>query len=345
MSVHIRPANLTQERTVLVDLFRQFLSPELDDRRFAWLYLNSPQGTGRAWFACDREGGTVIGAAAAFPRHLSIAGRLQRSWVLGDFCLNPKFRSLGPALALQRACLRFSCGTPGEFCYDLPSQSMMAIYARIGVPEAGRLVRWVKLLSVTRRIRSLVPSTAVAKAIGAPVNFVLCQRGEAKTRNSVTRLALHEGRCTSEFTELNSQVCNNPGAFTARSAEYLNWRYLDHPAVKYRILAARRAGVLVGYAVFGQEGSRVVVADICSMGEPCLVQLLLTGVSHQARQCGAEALSLTAADSHPWSGIFRRAGFYSRESSPLVTCQQDSAGELHSRRITQWHFMNGERES
>lgn len=343
MPVHIRPADLLRERVVLVDLLRRFLSPETNDRRFDWLYLNAPHGTAQAWVACESEGGNIIGAAAAFPRELSIAGRRQRAWVLGDFCLDPKFRSLGPALALQRTCLKFSCAKPGEFCYDLPSRSMMAIYARLGVAETGKLVRWVKLLSFTGKIRSVVRSNTVANAIGAPVEFFLRRGG--KSEDSAARLQLHDGRCSAEFAELNAQVCNETGTFTARSPEYVNWRYLDHPTGNYRILTARRSGVLAGYVVFGQEGDRLAVADICSLDEPQLVMLLLAGVAQQAQRQGAEAVSLVAADWHPWSNLFRRAGFHPRESSPLVTCEADTSGEFHSKPMPRWPLMNGERES
>lgn len=344
MPVHIRPADLPREKSALVQLFRRFLSLESDDQRFDWLYLNGPHGTGQAWVACETEGGNIIGAAAAFPRELSIAGRSQRAWVLGDFCLDPKFRSLGPALALQRTCLRESCAIPGEFCYDLPSQSMTAIYARLGIAETGRLVRWVKLLSLTPKIRSAVRSATIANAIGTPVEFFLRRRG-GRSRDNVAQLQLHEGHCSSEFSELNAQVCTGSGTFTSRSAEYLNWRYLDHPGGRHAIMTARRSGVLVAYAVFRREDNRLVVADICSIDEPQFVLLLLAGVTEQGQQCGAEALNLVAADSHPWSELFRRAGFHPRETSPLMTCGIERSGEFDAKQITAWHFMNGERES
>lgn len=343
MPVHIRSADLLREKGVLVPLLQRLLSAELNEEKFDWLYLNGPHGAAQAWL-CEDEGGSVIGAAAAFPRKLSVCGRLQRAWVLGDFCLDPKFRTLGPGLTLQRTCLKHTCTAAGEFCYDLPSDSMMAIYSRLGISQNGRLVRWVKPLSLTRKLRSVLRSGRMANAIGIPTGFLLRRRG-GKVRDRIASLELHEGRCTAEFSELNTQVCSGPGVLTDRSAEYLNWRYLDHPTGNYQILTARRSNALVAYAVFAHEGDRVTIADICSIEEPPLVRVLLAGLSRQAQQCGAEALSLVAADSHPWKNSFRRAGFYPREFSSLVACELQESGKFSSKQIFSWYLMNGERES
>ena len=67
---------------------------------------NGPHGEARAWLAIDGDQETVIGVAAAFPRRF-YAKRQTKSlpgcWVIFVFTL--QYRSLGPALQLQRACL------------------------------------------------------------------------------------------------------------------------------------------------------------------------------------------------------------------------------------------------
>ena len=58
----------------------------------------------------------MIGVAAAFPRRFYFRGEAVRGYVLGDFCIDPAHRSLGLALALQRACLERLVQRGYRFC-------------------------------------------------------------------------------------------------------------------------------------------------------------------------------------------------------------------------------------
>jgi len=84
---------------------------------------------------------------------MTFDGKEKRGWVLGDFCFGERFRSLGPALQLQRACLESLAQEPNAFTYDFPSQSMMAIYKRIGIAQSGSLVRWPSLLKRKAKLK------------------------------------------------------------------------------------------------------------------------------------------------------------------------------------------------
>lgn len=344
MSVHVRPADLVAERLALIELLRRLLTPESDEKRFEWLYCTSPHGTARVWVACESSDGAMIGAAAAFPRRISFQGQERIGWVLGDFCIDKRYRSLGPAVQLQRACLDVAATTPGAFCYDFPSKGMMAIYERLGIRLAGTLVRWAKPLRVTRKIESIVRSRFLAKTLGRPAEIALAQRGWEGDRTAGT-LQLHEGACGEEFDALNTRVCKQPGIFSVRNAEHLNWRYLAHPSAKHEILAARRGDVLIGYAVFTQLGNEARVLDLCSADEPDLIALLLAGVVRQVRPRGVATVSMNAGNSHPWNAVFERAGFKPREASPVVTYAPGEPLLFSSEQPAAWYLMQGERDS
>src|SRR5215475_7474769 len=123
MNVAIRAANLESDRRSIIDTLSRFLTPLSDDRRFRWLYENNPHGEACAWVAYSADDDTFVGIAAAFPRRIYMNGEEKLSWVLGDFCVDPQYRSLGPALQLQRACLVAAEAAGLAFCYDFPSKS------------------------------------------------------------------------------------------------------------------------------------------------------------------------------------------------------------------------------
>ncbi len=344
MPVLVRPADLVRERKALVCLFQRLLSPQSDEDRFEWLYCAGPHGSARAWVLCESGEHEIFGVAAAFPRRISFNGNRRLVWVLGDFCLDERYRSLGPALQLQRACLNGVCVSAGDVCYDFPSERMMAIYNRLSISRAGELVRWAKPLRANRRIEGIVRFTPLAKAIGAPVGFALEHIGWKGQANDI-RFELFTGRCGEEFSALNRQVCSQPGIFTDRSAEYLNWRYLCHPADKYEILTARRTDTLVGYAVFASESGQARIVDLCSLNEPPLVAALLDAVSKQVKPRGVETLSLNAGNAHPWTSVLERAGFRRRESAPVVALESPTRGCFQSKHLPAWYLMHGDRES
>jgi GNAT superfamily N-acetyltransferase len=339
MSLQIRPADIDIDRARLMSLFRQNLAPEFDDRRFNWLYRNAPAGPARALVASEGIEGAIVGAAAVFPRQMYCDGEMKLGCVLGDFCVDQNYRSLGPAVLLQRACLeeagRF------EFFYDFPSPTMMAVYKRLRIDQTALLTRWAKPLRIERKVTALTKTKALAKGIGVIANPILARRGR-KSGKQTCMLALHQGECGEEFRALDSQLSYQPGLRTVRSPAYLNWRYLQHPQVRYEILVARRSDVLIGYGVFAQDSEDGIIADLCSVEEPGIISQLLAGVVELLRQRGAYTVSLNAGDAHPWNFLFERAGFRRREHSPAVFCPSHKSGMS---KAPLWYLMQGERDS
>src|SRR3954462_3033757 len=139
MPIAVREADLSREHDVLVRFCHDNLPIRPDARRFDWLYSANPFGPARTLIAVDDTSRELIGIGSAFPRQLWVEGRQQRAWILGDFCIAERFRTLGPAVTLQRACM---AGMPaGELWYDFPSQHMLAVYKRLRVPLFTEHVR------------------------------------------------------------------------------------------------------------------------------------------------------------------------------------------------------------
>ena len=319
------------------------MTPQSSEERFEALYLRCPHGPARAWVVHDGSTGALIGAAAAFPRKFCFDGTERMGLVLGDFCLAEKYRSLGPALMLQRACLE-AVVPPYEFCYDFPSQNMMAIYKRLEIEKAGSLVRWAKPLRLDRKLEPFVRSKAVARVLGAIGNVVLAGRGQ-KTRAHYCEVELHQGLCGEEFSVLDRQFQPRPGIRTARSAEYLNWRYLSQFPQRCEILTARRDGALVGYVVVTHDIQNARIVDMSSIEEHAVVAQLLTEAVERLRLRGAATVSLNAGREHPWSAFFERAGFRRRESSPVVVYARPGSKLAPDVFQKNWYVMQGERDS
>jgi len=344
MSLRIRRAVLESDRAEMTELFRRYLSPQADSRRFDWLYRGGPHGVARAWVACESATGAMVGAAAAFPRKMYFGGVERTGWVLGDFCLEQSYRSLGPALQLQRACLDAAGEAPSGFCYDFPSSRMMAVYNRLGISQSGTLVRWAKPLRLERHLQPRLRSRPLARALSAIGNAVLAYQGRSGDAHCC-ELALHSGLCGEEFDALDRKMRELPGVRTARTAQYLNWCYLSNPQATHGILTARRAGTLIGYAVFTQQGEEAHIADLCSVEEPAVIVRLLSGAVELLRKRGVATVSMNAGDCHPWSAVFEQAAFRKREASPIVVYSVGGDSAFGALAPTEWYLMHGERDN
>lgn len=343
MPVRIRRANLDGDRSALIEILRRYLTPLSDAQRFEWLYCRGPYGRAVSWVACDPSTNEIIGAAAAFPRKVYSNGEEKLGAVLGDFCMTEKYRSLGPSLQLQRACLAVVEEHPFEFLYDFPSESMMAVYKRLGLQRTGTLVRWAKPLQVEKKVESILHSETLAGGVGFFLNAALARRGW-KGDKYTCEIELHQGLCGEEFDKLGAQLRPRAGVQTARSAAYLNWRYLQHPHTAHEILKATRNGVLLGYIVYTKDPDDASVVDLDCI-EAAVVARLLAAAVDRLRSVGATTVSLNAANTHPWSSVFERAGFRTRERAPIIIYFRSSARSIADNLQAKWYAMRGERDS
>lgn len=346
MSVVVHEADLRADREQLIALLSECLSPTADARRFDWLYLQNPYGKARVWIARDTATERAIGASALFPRGMKADGRKINACIFGDFCIHRDYRTLGPALLLQRATIAGMNAAGFEFAYDLPSVSMLGVYRRLNIAPAESLVRMAKPLRANRKVSERVKSPSVARAASAAANLLLATRDSLRRSSSGAEIAEFTGRFGAEFTALAEAAGKSGIGHVHRTAEYLNWRYLDHPQRRFGTLTAREGGELKGFLIFlTEEGNGRVVdwfsGDSSSEGWPEIRRDLVAHAIGVLRARNCETLSLPISAAHPWGGELQELGFRARESQPIVLIEnQAAAAPKHS-----WLFLEGDRES
>ena len=353
MNIYVRQAGLNTDQALIVETVRRYLTPLSDDIRFDWLYKHNPYGPARTWIAFDAKTHAVAGVASAFPRLFYMHGGEEVGWVLGDFCINDLYRSLGPALQLQRACLEELGAGTVKFCYDFPSLQMMAIYKRLGVSSSDRLTRLTKLLRVDGKVREFVRSPVIGRALSVLVNALLgwpCRCWKIKERywrakGRKLTLALHEGCCEEEFSLLARRIGDQFGACVQRSAAYLNWRYVQNPLVRHEIVTARVNEELVAYVVFIQTGGNGTVVDLLGIADPTIMRRTISHTIAVLWRRGITAVNVALSGSHPWIAVFRSLGFRTRESLPIVIYEPTSSDRACITAEVKWLFMQGDRDS
>jgi hypothetical protein len=345
MRIVVREAKLPSEKAIFVNTLARYLTPLSDERRFDWLYMKGPHGPARGWVATDEQRNSVIGVAGAFPRLVWMNGKTTLAWVLGDFCLDSAYRSLGPALQLQRACLSMVEGNESAFCYDFPSASMVAVYKRLGSSVTGQMVRLAKPLRVDRKIKEMIQNRTAQHVVSSVANaFLKICSPRAKTDNTL-ETSIQRGSYGEEFTTLANDQCGKLALCLQRSAEYLNWRYVNNSLARHEIITARRDGRLVGYVVWTHTGKDAYIVDLFGEDDLGMVRRLVAEVTALARERGMMTLSVSLNESHPWKSLFSEVGFHLRDSAPLMIIPSKTFAQKIDPQLTGWYLMQGDRDS
>jgi hypothetical protein len=337
MPIAVREAALGRERDLLVRFCHDNLPIRPDGKRFDWLYSANPFGPAKTLVATEDTSREIVGIGSAFPRQLWIGGRQTRAWILGDFCIAERFRTLGPAVTLQRACM--TAIPSGEVWYDFPSQHMLAVYKRLRVPLFSEQVRHVRHLHVDRKLGK--PGRYLLQSLAAFESWRAQPRGRGQGK---LEFGSHQGPFGTEFTDLDNEPTTHDVVRGARSAEYLNWRYRNHPTTKYDVVTARHGRKLLGYFVIHTVGDEGTICDFLLSHQAVLPKLLgyliRVLVERDVNRLNASLLRQSAL-----RPFFRRAGFFSREAVPVVVYGQDETLSQSVHNSHNWSLLHGDRES
>ncbi len=346
MTIAIRRVALQRERALLIDFLAKYLTPYSNDRRFDWLYLENPIGQAQVWLAEDTRTGAMLGTSAVFPRRFYVRGKETLGFVLGDFCIHPGFRSLGPAIQLQKACIHEMESSIRTMGYDFPSERMLAVHRRLGVWPGDRLIRLAKPLRMDRKIAEKVRVPLVARSISKLGNQLLRWQDQRRKFSGMEQIGWHTGSCGEEFSTLAVSVSADHEVCLARTADYLNWRYVAHPFQKFEILTARRDGALDAYLILNQEGEDARIVDLFGKEYPGLLSGIVAHAVELLRRRGVVTLSAPVLASHRWVHLFESLGFVKRESTPVITYPATGVfSDDQDGHEAKWFLMDGDRDS
>jgi hypothetical protein len=346
MKLSVRPADLSADRDALIELMLCFLTPMSDGPRYDWLYRQNPHGQAQLWILTDMNLGKVVGSGGIVPRLMYVGGQEKLGCVLVDFWIHPQYRSLGPALQLQRACLAGIQDGPYELYYDFPKQNMVAVYRRLGVEPRHSVVRLTKLLNLKRKLAGVSKIPLLGPSLVAGANFIVNFRDVRRGDFSQAAIFAQNEACGDEFTQLARAVSPQYGVCVARTADYLNWRFRSHFHHHYEMLTARRNGSLLGYILFLHEGEMATIVDLFGVEDDGVKSNLVSAALEILRKRGVLGVNAPGLSSHAQTAFVRKLGFYARESQPVVISAARKSHETNAKFAAPDFFLtDGDRDS
>ncbi len=328
MTVRVRPVDLDTEQEEVVGVLERNLTELPHARRFKWIYRDNPLGPAWSWLAWNTETRQVVGVASVFRRAMWVGGRTELCGQVGDFAIDPSYRSLGPALMLQRATFEPVDRGDLALCYDCPPHDRgMSTFRRLGIPASATTTRYARLLRTDRQLAKRLGDNWATASLAPVGNALLRLSSRRRSRAAGFEVARHEDRFDEEFSVLDRRVGDGNVVRGRRAAEDLNWRYRDDPLNDYRVFTARRRGELIGFAVMALSGRDAYVVDLFGNLSPDEAAELVDAMTSHLRDTEAESLHALISSHSPLTVPLGHCGFRLRTSGPRVVAHTRAGGK------------------
>lgn len=315
------------------------------EQRYEWLYERNPSGAARTCVIAHVESGEIVGCASMIPRRISIQGRDEETGLLCDFAVDRRYRTAGPALAVQRR-IAEECSSAGvPFLFGYPNVDAAPIFKRLRYTFVGEAEIWVKPLHSEYKVREKVSNPVLVTAASAVVDVGLRARDVATfLRNPSLFRTEIVSRADERFDSLWERE-RPPYITGAKSSLFLNWRYGQFPTASYEYFTVLKGGELIGYVIYTIENDTVVVAEmLCNLSRD--LDVLLFAFSDKMRKLGHKSIYVSYAGTPVLTESLAANHFIKRPHSRQLLTYTD--GSLPPEQITyrydiaNWFLFDGE---
>ena len=328
MSLAVRPASLPEDEEELIAVLERNLPGAQMRAHFRWRHEANPAGPAWSWVIYNSRDGAIRAMTSLFPRRMYWDRKLVTCGQVGEFVVDGGYRSLGPAVMLQRATFQPVDSGALTFCYDCPPHDQgMSTFVRLGMRPSCELTRYAIPLRSDEVLRKRLGKRAWTRPVIAGANLVLSMRRARYLRAGLEIGAFEEG-FGDEFNDLDSSVPSAGVVRSSRSAELLNWRYRHRSDLDIQVLVARRAGELLAFLAFIiYPENRASVLDLFGRELNAAGLPLLGAAVELCRQRKVFCLEGYCTEASELKPLFEAAGFRAREKAASVVAYAQS-GEI-----------------
>ncbi len=294
MSFTILKADLERDKGDILNFWKKNFST-WPQEKYPWFYENIPCGPSECWIVKETEKDTVIGSTAVFPRRFYVKGKYMLGGITGDFAMDKNYRTLGPALKLQKATISASNGNKYDFLYGYPNKLSEPVQRRAGFKIVGSTYRMVKILRSNNYVRRYINVPMITKLFSKPVDLILKFKSKEtyyKNRGEFSAEVLSD--FDKRFDDLWEKASATYKVVGERTSEFLNWRFSKCPYKEYNVfvLTQKGTGELFGYIVFYITKNNVNIADLFVLDMNGYVDVLLSEFFLYQRKKGYETVSM-----------------------------------------------------
>jgi ribosomal protein S18 acetylase RimI-like enzyme len=326
-------ADLDSER--ILGLWKRGLTHAgMPEAKFDWYYRKNPDGQPQVFFLHVAGEPAPVGVAAIATRHMHIGTKLLATGELIDFVALPEYRTLFPALFLQKEIRRIALETnrTHTLLYGLPNPKSLAVVKRIGYQLVGQMVRRVRMLRSAGYLSRHMPMW-ISRIIGSIIDRI---RLGALALQNITHPKFQRqwiDRPDARFDALWQKVKTHDGTqrvlIGVRDSAFLTWRFAECPLKTYRFFTLSSAvdNRLIAYAACAVGGESLEVHDfLVDTTEHGAGKALWRALSADAFHRGHSNISVEFLGAESIQNELEAAGMMKRQERPLYAT--DSATSI-----------------
>ena len=364
-AVSVDPASVSNDELVIhtcgpadreeqARLFNACFKKTLDAEALRWRYDLSPHGQSVSVVARP-PGGEGISGYACSPRQAVVFGEPSSVGTIGqtgDVMTHPDWRKRGIFSSLDRACMEETARRGWQVIFGLPNRRSAHIFLKLGWDRVGTIRPWTHYFGAGGAARAIRGREGRLLAARLPLEALRCRWRRDALARAGARFELRPlARFPDEVEELSHAVEVRFELMVRRTADYLNWRFVDTTARLHQSFGVYEGGRLAGYVVvqLPREGERVgYVVDALAPGEDALRAALGGGLRVLA-DGGAVAVQATAIDGSFWARALSDAGFLppKRENHLIVirfVHDRDHPLARATADASRWYLTDGDRD-
>ena len=256
-------------------------------------------------------GGQVVTANCAIVRPILVHG-IERLGVVGGLgsAVDPRFRRRGIyAAGRQWRIPRLGVEMHLRFTQTEAHRRVQRRTGRTSSPIANRLSLFLRVLRPWRAASGQSHSRLRGAGYAAlKVRSTLRSRTASRPDGvEIRRLAKFDDRVFSRFWSTAAAAWD---LIPVRTAEFLNWRWLDPRTGPFTVLAATHGEELLGYIVLRADAARGHISDILVLpGRGDVMRALIDAGVRALNEAGVGAIECWMMERHPYTEALRHAGF------------------------------------
>jgi GNAT superfamily N-acetyltransferase len=330
--IHIKQFELSEKDA----LFAFLRNTHADDPRqsdpqyWNWHYrkcLFSTPDNIPLWIA--KSGEKIVGQLGAIPVELNVAKETRRAiWIL-DFMVHPDFRRYGIG---KKLVLAMNEVYPTMLTLITHEQHTLKLLQKLDWKFVGNIRRYSKVVCAGNAVREIAKITPLRAVVNTAFSFL---RSKYPANIAIRKIE----RFDETFDEFWEQAGAQKKCSVARTADILNWQYVEQPGKKFDIFGFYESEKLHGYIVMffrkaDKNGviAKAAITDICYSDHRTensleVIDALLKTALNAAAERGVGALVTDVIDPLI-EGRLKHFDFWAVKNPLLLVAKTDDRQDL-----------------
>lgn len=288
-------------------------------RWWRWMYKENPAGPG--WIQIAEHDGRIIGQSAIIPATMKVGAEVIAVFQSIDTMTHPGYRRQGIYETLAKTVyaeaakdnVRVGYRFPNKFSHPIAIKKL-DWYDVAAMQTVSKPLHWGNALKMRISNRFLLVLGAAVGNLAGNIFY------RSKKTPAVEGLSIAEVPSFDErINDFWAKVANQYPIMIVRNKDYLNWRFVAVPDIRYAIFIAENRGEICGYLVLRclqrQQTKVGIIFDIMAQSEKIAQCLIAKAVE----LCEREKVDLVYSSKMVGKSLakaFRNNGFMSPPFMP-----------------------------